>query len=132
MRRGDLSDIVDDMTLRCVIVDDSMVFLAAARTLLEHQGMTVLGTAGNGTEALRLATDLHPDVLLVDIRLEGESGLELVTRLTRRADPAPPVIMISTHAEEVFADLLAESPAVGFLSKAELSATAIRRLLDRR
>jgi DNA-binding NarL/FixJ family response regulator len=132
MHPADLSDIVGDMTLRCVIVDDSTVFIAAARTLLEHQGMTVLGTACDGTEALQLATELQPDVLLIDIGLRGESGLELVMQLTGRADPTPPIILISTYAEEAYADLVAESPAVGFLSKAQLSAAAIRRLLDGR
>jgi DNA-binding NarL/FixJ family response regulator len=120
------------MTVRCVIVDDSLVFVTAARSLLEHEGMTVLGAASNGTEALRLAADLQPDVLLVDIDLNGESGLELVGRLAGSADPAPPVILISTHAEDTYADLIAESRAVGFLPKAKLSATTIGRLLDSR
>ena len=123
------------MTLRCVIVDDSLVFVTAARSLLEHEGMAVLGAASNGTEALRLAADLQPDVLLVDIDLNGESGLDLVGRLAGSAgsaDSAPPVILISTHAEEAYADLIAESAAVGFLPKAKLSATAIGRLLEGR
>jgi DNA-binding NarL/FixJ family response regulator len=132
MHRSDCSVTVDGMTLRCVIVDDSLVFVTAARSLLEHEGMAVLGAASNGTEALRLAADLQPDVLLVDIDLNGESGLELVGRLAGSADSAPPVILISTHAEEAYADLIAESAAVGFLPKAKLSATAIGRLLDRR
>jgi DNA-binding NarL/FixJ family response regulator len=130
MHPGDHSDTVDAMTLRCVIVDDSVVFVAAARSLLQQEGMAVLGAASNGTEALRLAADVHPDVLLVDIDLGGESGLEMVTHLARSADPAPPVILISTHAEEDYADLVAESRAVGFLPKAKLSATAIRQVLD--
>jgi DNA-binding NarL/FixJ family response regulator len=132
MHPGDRSDTVDAMTLRCVIVDDSGVFVAAARSLLEHEGMTVVGAASNGAEALRLAADVRPDVLLVDIDLGGESGLELITHLVRSADPAPPVILISTHAEEDYADLVAESPAVGFLPKPKLSATAIRQVLDGR
>jgi DNA-binding NarL/FixJ family response regulator len=120
------------MTLRCVIVDDSLVFVTAARSLLEQEGMAVLGAASNGIDALRLAADLQPDVLLVDIDLDGESGLELVGRLAGSAAPAPPVILISTHAEEAYADLIAESPAVGFLPKAKLSAATIHRLLDNR
>ena len=121
------------MTLRCVIVDDSARFVVAARSLLERQGMTVLGAASTGAEALRLAGELHPDVVLVDIDLGGESGLELAKRLARQPDQPPaPVILISTHSEEDYVDLLADSPAVGFLSKAVLSAGAIRDLLDGR
>jgi CheY-like chemotaxis protein len=50
---------------------------AAARSLLEYEGMTVLGAASNGADALRLAADLRPDVLLIDMHLGRESGLEL-------------------------------------------------------
>ena len=121
------------MSLHCVLVDDNPDFVAAARSLLEHEGLTVLGAAGNGAEALRLVAELRPDVLLIDIDLGAESGLELARRLARSARPVPPpVILISSYAEEDYADLIADSPAVGFLSKSQLSAVAIRRLLDDR
>jgi DNA-binding NarL/FixJ family response regulator len=118
------------MTLRCLIVDDSRRFLDAARGLLERQGISVIGEASTSAEALRLAAELRPDVTLVDIDLGGESGFELARQLRREADSAPPrMILISTHAEQDYAELIAASPAVGFLSKSELSADAIRDLL---
>jgi DNA-binding NarL/FixJ family response regulator len=119
------------MTLRCLIVDDSRRFLDAARGLLERQGLTVVGEASTSTEALRLAAELQPDVTLVDIDLGGESGFEVARLLDREVTTAPPrMILISTHAEQDFAELIAASPALGFLSKAELSADAIRALLS--
>jgi DNA-binding NarL/FixJ family response regulator len=119
------------MTLRCIIVDDSPRFLAAARGLLERQGMTIVGVASTSAEALERVQELRPDVTLVDIDLGGESGLELARRLHRQAGPAPaPVILVSTHAEEDYAELIAASPAVGFLSKSTLSAGAIHALLS--
>jgi DNA-binding NarL/FixJ family response regulator len=118
------------MTLRCLIVDDSRRFLDAARGLLERQGITVVGVASTSAEALRLAEELRPDVVLLDIDLGGESGLELARRLRREANLAPSrMILISTHAEQDYADLIAASPAVGFLSKSALSGGAIRDLL---
>jgi CheY-like chemotaxis protein len=118
------------MTLRCLIVDDSPRFLDAARGLLERQGITVVGVASTSAEALQRAQELRPEVTLLDIDLGGESGLELARRLHREAGPAPPkVILISTHAEQDFAELIAASPAVGFLPKSDLSAGAIRDLL---
>lgn len=121
------------MTLSCVVVDDNPVFVAAACSLLEREGMTVLGVAVNSAEALRLSAELRPDVLLLDIDLGEESGLELAERLARSAGAAaPPMILISTYAEEDYADLIADSPAIGYLHKASLSATAISRLLDDR
>jgi CheY-like chemotaxis protein len=116
--------------LRCLIVDDSPRFLDAARGLLERQGVTVVGVASNGADALRRTTELRPDVTLLDIDLGGESGLELARRLHGRPGPPPaPVILISTHAEQDYAELIAASPAIGFLAKTALSADAIRGLL---
>jgi DNA-binding NarL/FixJ family response regulator len=118
------------VVLRCVIVDDSPRFLDAARTLLERQGIAVVGVASNGAEALDQAERLRPDVTLVDIELGDESGLELAKQLGRRGAVAPSsLIMISAHTEEDYADLIAATPAVGFLPKITLSANAIRDLL---
>jgi DNA-binding NarL/FixJ family response regulator len=117
--------------LRCLIVDDSTRFLDAARVLLERDGVAVVGVASSGVEALRLVAQLRPDVVLLDIDLGGESGFDLAGRLWREAGPAPSrVILISTHAEEDFAELIAASPVIGFLPKTELSARAIRDLFD--
>ena len=120
----------DPEPMRCLIVDDSPRFLDAARGLLERQGVTVVGVASTSAEALQRTTELRPDVTLVDIDLGSESGLELARRLSGQAGPAPPpVILISTHAEQDYAELIAASPAIGFLSKTALSADAIRELL---
>jgi DNA-binding NarL/FixJ family response regulator len=117
--------------LRCLIVDDSHRFLDAARGLLEGQGVMVVGQASSSAEALRRAEELRPDVTLLDIDLGGESGLELARRLQDQAGPAAaPVILISTHAEQDYAELIAASPAIGFLPKTALSADAIRDLLS--
>jgi DNA-binding NarL/FixJ family response regulator len=116
--------------LRCLIVDDSPRFLDAARGLLERQGITVVGVASNSAEALQRAGELRPDVTLLDIDLGGESGLELARRLYGQAGPdGAPVILISTHAEQDYAELIAASPAIGFLPKTALSGDAIRDLL---
>ena len=118
------------MTLRCLIVDDSPSFLRAARGLLERQGIAVVGTASTSAEAVTLAAELRPDVTLLDIDLGGESGFDVAERLHGQLrQPPVPVILISTHAEEDFADLIASSSAVGFLPKVDLSAAAIRDLL---
>jgi CheY-like chemotaxis protein len=116
--------------LRCLIVDDSPRFLDAARGLLEGQGITVVGVASNTADALRRTGELRPDVTLLDIDLGGESGLELARRLHGQAGQAPGlVILISTHAEQDYAELIAASPAIGFLPKTALSGDAIRDLL---
>jgi DNA-binding NarL/FixJ family response regulator len=128
MRAG--SPTCDPGPMRCLIVDDSPRFLAAARGLLERQGISIVGVASNSAEALQRVGELRPDVTLLDIDLGGESGLELARLLHDQADQAPaPVILISTHAEQDYAELIAASPAVGFLPKTALSGDAIRELL---
>ena len=117
--------------MRCLIVDDSLRFLDAARALLERQGIEVIGVASTSAEALKKATALRPDVTLVDIDLGGESGFDVANRLRRDANGAP-VILISTHVEEDYLDLIKASPALGFVPKSSLSGGAIRDLLDRR
>ena len=116
--------------MRCLIVDDNADFVDAARGLLERQGITVVGAASSSAEALRCFTELEPDVTLVDINLGGESGFDLVEQLHGAGSPAPsPLILISTHAAQDFADMIATSPAVGFLSKSALTRCAIRDLV---
>ncbi|HEX4009535.1 MAG TPA: response regulator transcription factor [Solirubrobacteraceae bacterium] len=118
------------MTLRCVIVDDNPDVLRAAGDLLQRQGMRVVGVATTSDEALPLVEELEPEVTLVDIDLGPESGFELARRLVRSLDRVGSrTILISTHDEADFADLIAASPAIGFLSKSDLSAEAITRLL---
>jgi DNA-binding NarL/FixJ family response regulator len=118
------------MTLRCVIVDDSPAVLRAATDLLRGQGITVVGVAADGETALSLMRALEPDVMLVDIDLGPESGFDLARRLaeSHRGTPSR-LILISTHDEADYADLIAASPAIGFLPKSDLSAPAIRGLL---
>jgi DNA-binding NarL/FixJ family response regulator len=112
--------------MRCLIVDDSPDFVDAARGHLKCQGVSVVGVASNSAEALRLFEELRPDVTLVDINLGVESGFELAEQLSRVGGPTPsPVILISTHAAEDFADMIETSPAVGFLSKSALTCAAI-------
>jgi CheY-like chemotaxis protein len=117
------------MPLSCLIVDDNPRFLEAAGDLLGREGVAVLGVASTGDEALERAEELAPDVALVDIDLNGESGFDVAKRLATLRTRAQPVILISSYSERDFADLIASSTALGFVSKAELSASAIEELV---
>jgi CheY-like chemotaxis protein len=116
--------------LRCLLVDDNDAFLEAASVLLEREGVTVVGVASSTAEALRQAHELRPDVILVDIGLGDESGFDVARLLARDGQGGgAEVIMISARAETDYAELIAESPAAGFLAKSELSARGIGRIL---
>ena len=121
------------MAYSVLLVDDDRLFLEAARDLLEREGLRVVGVAATAAEALRQAEELRPEVVLVDIMLGGESGFEVARRLAEHdRGGGPAVILISTHSEADFADLIAESPAAGFVPKPELSGRAIRQIIDGR
>jgi DNA-binding NarL/FixJ family response regulator len=105
--------------VRCLIVDDNQPFLDAARLLLEREGVAVVGVATTGAEALRLEEEFRPDVVLVDIRLGDESGFDLARWLSGT------VILISSNEQSDYAEEIAASPAAGFISKAQLSASAV-------
>ncbi len=124
------------MPLRCLLVDDNEAFLEAASVLLGREGVTVVGMASSIAEALRQARALQPDVILVDIGLGEESGFDLARLLAHDGQGSQgahgagaDVILISTAAETDYAELIAESPAAGFLPKSELSAQGITRIL---
>jgi two-component system nitrate/nitrite response regulator NarL len=114
------------VTLRCLIVDDNALFLEGAAALLRREGLDVVGVASDSAEAIQLASELRPDVTLVDIDLGDEDGLELA----RRLGDTSKVILISTHSEDDLAHLITTSPALGFVPKTRLSAQAIRDLLE--
>ena len=117
------------MPLQCIIIDDYQPYLKVARAKLERQGMAMIGVATNGTEALRQARELSPDVALVDISLGTENGFDIAREIKPYVGS---VILISStdhYEDDDYAELIAASLAVGFLSKATLSADAISQLV---
>ncbi len=118
--------------IRVVIVDDNPEFLDSARRLLEHQGACVVGVASTNADALRSVQEQRPDVTLVDVNIGEESGFDLADSLHEIDSAArAPVILISTHAEADLTDMIETSPAVAFLAKSALSASAITAALGR-
>jgi CheY-like chemotaxis protein len=121
------------MALRCLLVDDSRHFLEVASKILTGQGFDIVGVASTSTEALARVRELEPDVTIVDVCLDSESGFDLAWQLAASSDGAPTrTILTSTHSESDFAELVAVTPVLGFLSKNELSADAIRDFLTDR
>ena len=121
------------MALRCLIVDDNAGFREEVGGLLREQGIDVVASAASGAEALGQVARLAPDVVLVDIDLGAESGLDLARELgaTGNGRPTARVILISTHDEREYADLIAASPVAGFIAKADLTADAIHAVFSR-
>jgi two-component system nitrate/nitrite response regulator NarL len=118
------------VALRCLVVDDSLQFLEAAARLLERQGVAVVGVASTKAEALARVRETEPDVTIVDVDLNGESGFDLCWELAATSDEAPTsTILASTRSESDLSAFVAVTPVLGFISKNELSAAAIRDFL---
>jgi CheY-like chemotaxis protein len=118
------------VTLRCLLVDDSLDFLQTARALLEQEGLQIVGIATTGADALVRAAELRPDVTLLDVDLGTTDGFELARNLARRPNlDAGHLILISVNTEEDLIDLIEASPAIGFVWKPTLSAATIESLV---
>jgi len=105
------------VTVRVLLVDDQALLRAGFRMVLEaHDGISVVGEAGDGDEAIRQTVRLSPDVVLMDVRMPGTDGIQ-ATRLITEQCPASRVLILTTFDldEHAFAGLRAG--ASGFLLK---------------
>jgi two-component system, NarL family, nitrate/nitrite response regulator NarL len=114
--------------VRCLLIDDSLEFLASAARLLESQGIDVVGCATSTGEALELVAALEPNVALVDIELGDEDGIALAQEFEVRA-PLMRVVLISAYDPADVGELIVDSRAAGFLPKSALGAEAIAAFL---
>lgn len=116
------------MSQRILIVDDEAPARERLRRLLAETGDNeVVGECGNGVEAIRLIGELHPDVVMLDVRMPGLSGLEAARHLALL--PAPPAVIFTT-AYDAYAVEAFEAEAVGYLLK-PVRAERLRGALDR-
>jgi DNA-binding NarL/FixJ family response regulator len=102
--------------LRVLIVDDHPIFRDGLRTALHDDTIELVGEAANGTEAIELATDIAPDVILMDLQMPGQSGID-ATRAITSAQPSIAVLILTMtdDTEAVFAAIRAG--ARGYLLK---------------
>jgi DNA-binding NarL/FixJ family response regulator len=114
-----------------LLVDDNPRFLRiATRFLQEHDDVVVVGAAGGGEEALTLAQDLQPDIVLIDLAMPGLSGLETIPRL-RAVLPEVGIIALTVLDTNSYRQAALAAGADDFVPKASLSTEllpAIRRV----
>ena len=104
------------LTVRLMLADDHRMLREGLRRSLTDDGFDVVGEASDGEEAVRLAGDLLPDVVLMDVSMPDVDGVE-ATRRIRRLYPDIQVVMLTMHADEsVIADAL-RAGAAGYLVK---------------
>ncbi len=106
------------MTIRVVLVDDHRLFRAGLRALLERWGFQVVGEADDGAAARDLVRQTRPDVVLMDLRMPGLSGLA-ATRLLKAEFPELPVVILTASEEEDDLFEAVKSGAQGYLLKSD-------------
>ena len=103
------------MTVRVLIVDDQEPFRAAARLVVEMtEGFEVAGEAESGEDAVAMAADLVPDLVLMDVNLPGIDGLESTRRILSAGGPVV-VLLLSTYEEAEYAPRAAECGAAAYI-----------------
>src|SRR5258707_2506788 len=107
------------MTIRVLLADDHVVVRRLLRGLIEDgSGCAVCGEAADGAEAVRLAKDLNPDVVVLDISMPEMDGLEAAKRIRVRS-PATPLLMITIDDTEQSVRLALAVGARGYIVKSE-------------
>lgn len=105
------------MPIRILIADDHGVLRAGLRAVLNAEpDMTVVAEAGDGPTALRLATELCPDILLLDISMPGMNGVE-VTRQLKKAQPDVRALILTLHEDEGLLQEAIQAGASGYIVK---------------
>lgn len=103
--------------IRVALVDDDALIREGLRMIIEQAGdLEVVATAGNGEEALRVASEHRPDVMLMDVRMPVLDGIEATRRITD-SDDAPRVIILTTFELDEYVFEALRAGASGFLLK---------------
>ena len=111
--------------IRLLLVDDSITFLDnIAGFLAEFKDLVVVGTAHNGNEALSLAADLQPDVVLLDVNMPGLSGIETTPHL-RQILPGAGIIILSFQNSDIYEEAALVAGADDFIPKDTLAYSLI-------
>jgi len=108
---------MDQIPYTLLLVDDQTIFLDGIESLLERiPEVTIVGKAHNGQDAVRLATELKPDVVLMDINMPNMDGIEASKRI-RKASPEARVVVLSMYGHREFVLELLDSGVGGYLLK---------------
>lgn len=114
--------------MRIVLADDHALFRDGVSSLLQAWGHEVVGRASNGAEAVELVLRLEPELVLMDVRMPGKSGVQ-ATREIAAVRPQTPIVMLTVSEDEDDLFAAIQAGARGYLLK-DLEATQLRAMID--
>jgi two-component system, NarL family, response regulator DegU len=104
------------MTIRLMLVDDHSVLRQGMRRTFEEEGYDVVAEAGDGNEAIRLAAQFRPDVIVMDVTMPGMTGVEATKRICE-ANPEQRIVMLTMHVDQAVMNDALKAGAVGYITK---------------
>jgi len=120
------------VSIRVLVADDQPPFRRAARAVLEASAdFELVGEATSGEEAVALACALRPDLVLLDIKMDGIGGIEAARSITA-AEPWTMTVLVSTYREDDLPREALSCGAAAYLHKSDFGVRALRKLFDRR
>jgi DNA-binding NarL/FixJ family response regulator len=114
---------------RVLLVDDHQLLRQAVRRALEDAGLEVVAEAGDGSEAVRLAAEMRPDVIVMDVSMPVLDGVE-ATRRIHAASPELPIVVLTMHGEDAQRRDALDAGAAGFLTKDVSMQDVVRTVLQ--
>jgi DNA-binding NarL/FixJ family response regulator len=116
------------VTVRVLIADDQAPFRAAARSVIgAAAGFQLVGEATSGEEALELVASLSPDLVLMDIKMDGIGGIAAARSIADR-HPATATVLLSTYREEDLPQEARTCGALAYLHKSDFAGRALHAL----
>ena len=103
------------MALRLIVAEDETIIRMDLTERLQASGYQVVGEAGDGESAVRMARELRPDVVVMDIRMPETDGIEAARRLTK--ERIAPVVLVTSYSDKHLIDQAGEAGAIGYVLK---------------
>lgn len=116
------------MGVRVLIVDDHADFRRMARALLTSSGYEVVGEADDAATALSAFDELQPDLVVLDVQLPTDDGIEISHQLNERNN-RPQVVLVSSREASDYGHRLLDAPVRGFIRKRDFSGASLRPLI---
>jgi DNA-binding NarL/FixJ family response regulator len=123
---------MSESTIRLLLADDHTMVRQSMRRSMEAEGFEIVAEAGDGEEAVRLAAELRPDVVLMDVSMPVLDGLD-AARAVRERSPSTQVVMLTMHVDADIVRRALAAGAVGYLTKdcsIDEVASAVRMAAD--